>query len=996
MDNNRLSTLNIIELNVRSLITHHRRHDMLSFLQRHRPDAILLCETHLRPKHTLHFRDYDLIRNDIGDSAKTGTGIIIKSTFKHKKLPTTSWNLKSLESTAIQISTNASPITLVSIYRHHSHTSPDDLCEDLDKIIANISPSGPFVIGGDFNAHHTSWNNSHNCRFGTRLYDWYQNNRILNISLKKTHDPTYYSSHTNSIIDFFFISNILIDASNPAHTDDLPTLDYPSDHRAVHLTIDTNYQFISKTPMTYLDYNNTNWRSFRETIESGCDLINISPTRNMSPNEIDTAVADLTNLITNTIEELVPVKSTKSNTLLKISHCLLHIIQYKKTLRRRWQRHHYDPNDHQLISQIKCVDIIIQDRLRIAYNEHWIKTLESIEINHNVFKNINKYTARKKRHTIPNLIQNGNIIEDDSQKSELFGSVFHNIHQQNLLLGDMNFTQTTNNYIHTEFNNTIPKNTFTHTSPADPSNTFNTNIHLTSINNLKSIIKSRNNKKSCGADNIPNYIIRKLGNRFIITLATILNQAFNIHYFPTYWKTALIITIHKNGKPNNQPESYRPISLLPCLSKIYERAIKDKLDEQCELLNLLPQDQFGFIRHRSTTHPLVILQSDIITALHHKKPTIAIALDIAKAFDTAWIEGIIHKFSHIYNIDHHLCRLLYSYLTDRKFNVRINDTLSNTYPINAGVPQGGVLSALIYILYIADMPPPLTNINQIKRLQYADDTLIYLSVKNVILGATRLNDYIQAILDYQSKWKIQCSPDKCELIVFRGPTKLHTKSIIQNCSKIHIHINNKILTPQPTLKYLGIIFSQDTKHIKHIDNLICKATSATHAIRSIVYGTQGASPAVRTLCYKTLIRPIITYGCPCWSAISSHQMERLRVLERKCLRHCTKTKRSRDRHKYLPTSELYKKASLKPIDVHISNQTCRFFNKIDTNELPIMAEYRPHSPPPDNPTLHRRFILPSKAWEFTNRIELPANSSANFYHRRHLQNGRTDPVYIRK
>lgn len=983
-----------MELNIRSLITHNRRHNLLSFLQQHHPDAILLCETHLRPKHSIQFRDYDFIRNDIADLVRCGTGILIKSSFKHKRLNTSSWNLKSLECTAIQIATNASPISLISIYRHHSNDSPDDLYDDMDKIIANISPYGPFIIGGDFNAHHTTWNNRNNCRHGIRLHDWYLNNQIQNIILRKSHEPTYYSGHTSSTLDFFFISNVLIDASNPAHTNDLATLDYPSDHRAVNLYVSTSYQFTTKLPTTYSDYLNTNWRRFHDNIEASCEHINITSTRNMSAAEIDTALTEMTNLITDTIQNLVPTKTIQSNTLLKTPRSLQEIIKYKKTLRRRWQRHQYDPNDHLLISQIKCVDKIIQEQLRILYNEHWIKSLENIKTDHNFFKNINKYTARKKRHAVPCLLHNGIIIENDEDKAQLFGAAFHNVHEQNLHLGDPLFTQNTNNNIHTIFNNTVPKHEFTPTSPADPTTTFNHNIHLTSISNMNSLIKSRNNKKSCGIDNISNFIIRKLGIKFTTTLTILLNQSYNIHYFPTHWKTALIITIHKPGKPNNHTDSYRPISLLPCLSKLYECAIKDKLDDQCDTHSLLPQDQFGFIRHRSTTHPLVILQSDIISAIQHKKPTIAIALDIAKAFDTAWIEGIVHKFYHIFNIDLHLCRVLYSYLTARTFIVKINDTTSDTFHIKAGVPQGGVLSALIYILYISDMPRPTTSINQIKRLQYADDTLLYLSVKNVILGATKLDEYIQIIIDYQNKWKIQCSPEKCEAIIFRGPAKKHTKAIIRNCSNVHIHINNQTLIPQPTLKYLGITLSQDTKHIKHIDNIIKKATAASNAIRRIVYGSHGASPAVRTLCYKTLIRPIITHGCPSWSAISSHQMERLRKLERKCLRSCTMTRRTREQHKYLRTSDLYKKAAITPIDVIITNQTCRFFNRIDINELPIMAESRPSAPPV--PALPPTYNFPNSIWEFNKRAELPINASADFYHRRHLQNGRTSPVYNMK
>lgn len=138
----------------------------------------------------------------------------------------------------------------------------------------------------------------------------------------------------------------------------------------------------------------------------------------------------------------------------------------------------------------------------------------------------------------------------------------------------------------------------------------------------------------------------------------------------------------------------------------------------------------------------MILQNYIISKINNATPTIAVALDTAKEFDTAWTEGLVHEVIN-YKFDTPLCRMIFNYLTERLFYVKVNDAKSAKFNIAAGVPQGGVLSALLYVIYIADMPLPPTNSHQIQRLQFADDVLIYVSAKNLHNAASRLNNYIE-------------------------------------------------------------------------------------------------------------------------------------------------------------------------------------------------------------------------------------------------------------
>ena len=193
-----------------------------------------------------------------------------------------------------------------------------------------------------------------------------------------------------------------------------------------------------------------------------------------------------------------------------------------------------------------------------------------------------------------------------------------------------------------------------HTTPAEVSN----------------IIKNLKNNKSPGHDKITNKIIKNLPPKSIIWLTYIYNALLRLSYFPPTWKHSIIITILKPGKPSNCPTSYRPISLLPAFGKMFEKIILKRLMSIAQKENILPDIQFGFRSNHSTTHQLHRVTDFISSALETKKYCSGVFLDVAKAFDTVWHQGLLFKLKKILPAPYYL--LLKSYLENRSFKVRIN------------------------------------------------------------------------------------------------------------------------------------------------------------------------------------------------------------------------------------------------------------------------------------------------------------------------------------
>lgn len=325
MDLLSLKPFHIIELNVMSLITLSRRQELAAFLKLHKPDAVLLCETNLLDRHSIH---YNFIRNNkTPGSNRRGTGILLKSCYAYKVIDPIRWNLLSLECTAVQLLADDSPITLISAYRNFNYIG-NELSTDLTHIAQNLA-SG-FILGGDLNAKHESWLNTSRCL----LNDWITTLApAFNVSLVTSAEPTFYRRDLCSYLDLFIISDIFQVKFDPSLNRCLKVLDYPSDHKAVILQLILPNAPLASKIQVFKDYRNTNWKAFRQAIEDESDQIRVFDCKNMDRTEIDTALTDINNLITK-ISKL----EIKKNNIITLPPDLVDLIKHKNNLRRKRKR----------------------------------------------------------------------------------------------------------------------------------------------------------------------------------------------------------------------------------------------------------------------------------------------------------------------------------------------------------------------------------------------------------------------------------------------------------------------------------------------------------------------------------------------------------------------------------------------------------------------------------------------------------------------------------
>ena len=273
------------------------------------------------------------------------------------------------------------------------------------------------------------------------------------------------------------------------------------------------------------------------------------------------------------------------------------------------------------------------------------------------------------------------------------------------------------------------------------------------------------------------------------TFLLLYNQIWIEGLFPTMWREAVVLPFPKPGKDSSSPLNYRPIALTNCLCKLLERMVSRRLSWQLEASGLLSPVQSGFRQGRSTTDILVHFETTVRAAFAERRHVFAVFFDLEKAYDTAWRWWILRKL-YLLGFRGFLPIFIANFLTSRTFRVRIGSASSSPHTQDEGVPQGSVLSVVLFALAIDDVVRALPS--GITASLYVDDLALFCVGSHPAVMQRKLQQAVAVLLRGQRIMDFVSPHQKQWLCIFAAD---------DNVQRIHLLLSQVPLSP----RFLGLL-----------------------------------------------------------------------------------------------------------------------------------------------------------------------------------------------
>lgn len=848
-----------------------------------------MAETFLKSSNKFFINGYKIYRQDRPTTHGGGVAIAVKDTIKHTLLePTTT---SSIENISISINLNNNCVKFTSAYcpKFTSNFEKDM------KLL--YSSQNQFFIFGDFNAKNKSWNCKNTNQAGKILFDLQLKS---NFFIYHSNSPTHYpvSGNTPSCLDIL-LSNSSFQISDLISIDD----QLNSDHTPVFCSISAEFE--NSTSFVF-NFKKANWKKFHHFINNSINLKSDFNIENSTINNIDSSISKLTNSILLAKENSVPM-TKKHNFHFQISDTSKNCISYRNMIKRKWQR----CSDLSIKSSLKSIltqcNQLIKQNIFLDRNLNWSNTLSNLTTGSSLFWQLKKRITNKSSFNIFKILNPlTNVpVYSDIDKVNCIADTFM-----------LNHTLTKNDSFKHPIDNVVKD--FIHQLNNSPMEDM---ISLTTPNEIKLIIRKFRPFKAPGIDGIQNILLKNLPKKAIVLLTLIFNGCLKIGYFPSCFKCAKIVPVLKPNKDPCQPVSYRPISLLSCLGKIFEGIILNRISTFINQNNIIIAEQFGFRSGHSTIHQVCRINNFISQNKSIKKSTGLVLLDIEKAFDTVWHDGLLFKLKK-FGFSTSIIKLINSFLSKREFKVFLNGSFSDPKLIPAGIPQGSLLSPTLYSLFISDFIKP----KNCEIALYADDTAIYSSSKQTRGIITKLQHGLNTIGKYFKKWKIKVNSDKTNAIIF--PYNRSKRLLPRS----NLFMDNSSIPFSNDVEYLGFILHKSHNFNHHIRYVCDKAIKCSRSLYPFLNRKSKLSIDNKMLLYTQVIRAIITYGSPVWFKSAQCHIQKLQIIQNKNLKIINN----------LPlrfsTMNLHEKINISTINGFINEFCSTFFSKCSYSIHPLVRD----------------------------------------------------------
>ena len=400
-------------------------------------------------------------------------------------------------------------------------------------------------------------------------------------------------------------------------------------------------------------------------------------------------------------------------------------------------------------------------------------------------------------------------------------------------------------------------------------------MHLSSNEFVENYVLKIPPSKATGVDGISVKLLQAGIKELAPPISKLINMSLTSNQFPSRWKIARVTALFKAGDISDL-NNYRPISILPVLSKIIERHVHDCLFYYLTINNLIYSNQSGFRSEFGTETAVAFIVDSLLLNLDKNLINGMVLVDYKKAFDMVDHCILLDKLG-AYHLDQSSLDWFKSYLSDRKQYVNFKRQSSTRKVITDGVPQGSILGPLLFLIFINDLP---LYINSQVDLFADDTTLLAATDYNDI---NELNEKLSLEVSNVQNWaitnKLPLNTTKTKTILISGK-RLKAKLTPKN-QTLNIKLNDDILEQEHTVKLLGFNIDEDLNFDTHVDTIAMKLSKRIGILKSI----KSYLPRnERILFYNAMIKPLFLYCSITWTNCSKNHITKIFKLQKRCAR----------------------------------------------------------------------------------------------------------------
>lgn len=760
--------------------------------------------------------NYEKIFNCRDENQGGGTAIYVRKNIKFKVLETSStFNKIILELTMVN-----KKFKIMTMYRPPRANFDDFLCElerDCDKY-KNM------IIVGDMNINLLQ--DTPTCtNYKTMLDSYYY--RILNTVCENS--PTRSTATSCSIID-----HVISDVPSRHFSKTISLLETCiSDHKA--LVFDFKVSISKKSEMTTKEFKRMNNSKYTQLVRTFINSI-----ENPSIDDLIEILKQAKDSSTTFIKKRVRSEAHKWMTL--------EIVNLMEKRDRVYKQMKRNPNNVNLKQNLEVLSSKIQIKITEAKSSNLQEKLNDANDLRKLWAVINEeigIKTSKSKHPIDDIFDgNGNKISEKSRIADTLNEYF--LKYAKTLRANVNVQRLKN-----------PKNNRTiFLRPTTSDEVYNEILKL---------------KLDCspGADNITSHDLKEVADIIAPILVQIFNEHLALGTFPNCLKITEIVPIYKDGD-RDQCNSYRPISLLPTIGKVFEKLINKRLLDflESDEATKIDPNQFGFQQKSSTDAALSKVLCSLNKYLDDGEYVAILFVDLRKAFDLVDHATLLEVLDEL-GVRGIALNLFKSYLENRTVNTKIGNTRSSQLTLEDGVPQGSVLGPTLYLLYINSLRYLGT---QGERTIYADDTCYVYHAKN----KDHLEDQIKQDMGQYFNWlhgqKLVINIKKTNYIVFKPKRK----------AEIQLNLGEplKDIERVTHTKYLGVYLDEHLSWTTHVDNLRKKIYPLIGAIRRCPLFPQH----IRQQIYNAHIISRIRSSLTIWSLCNKENLDKIQKLMNRALK----------------------------------------------------------------------------------------------------------------